>query len=198
MNYEKVFKVFKKYYNGIPLEVFNDPYRGLISTVMSARTNDNVTLIEANKLFEKAPNFESLNTLTEEEIYNLIKKVGFAKTKAKHIKELTYRILKEFKGSVPKSREALMKLPGVGIKTANLVLNRSFGVAAISVDTHVHHITNLLGWVKTKTPEKTLIELEKTLPKKYWSDINKLFVSMGRQFTSRKKLVEFLEKEKLL
>ena len=90
-----------------------------------------------------------------------------------------------------------MALPGVGRKTANLVLNRAFNIPASSVDTHVHRITNLLGWVHTKSPEKTEIELEKILPKKYWPDINRFFVSIGRQFTSKKKLEEFLKKEKL-
>ena len=91
-----------------------------------------------------------------------------------------------------------MELPGVGRKTANLVLNRAFGIPAIAVDTHVHRISNLLGWVKTKTPEQTEKELIKIIPKKYWPDTNRLFVSIGRQFTSKKKLEKFLKKEKLI
>jgi endonuclease-3 len=86
----------------------------------------------------------------------------------------------------------------VGRKTANLVLNRAFKIPSIAVDTHVHRISNLLGWVHTKTPEKTEVELMRILPKKYWSDINRLFVSIGRQFTLKKKLEEFLRKEKLI
>ena len=96
---------------------------------------------------------------------------------------------------VPDSKEELVKLPGVGVKTANLVLNRAFGIPAIAVDTHVHRISNLLGWVHTKTPEQTEKELIKIVPKKYWPDMNRLFVSIGRQFTSKKKLEEFLKKE---
>ncbi len=198
MNFAKVFKVFKKNYNGVPLEIFRDPYTALISTVMSARTNDAVTLVEANKLFQKASDFESLNKLSEEEIWYLIRRIGFSKTKARYIKDLTRTVLERYGGQVPKTREELMTLPGVGIKTANLVLNRAFGIPSISVDTHVHYICNCLGWVKTKTPEQTFNELEKILPKKYWKDINKLFVSIGRQYTSKKKLMEFLEKYKLL
>ena len=86
----------------------------------------------------------------------------------------------------------------MGRKTANLVLNRAFGIPAIAVDTHVHRISNLLGWVKTKTPEQTEKELVKILPKKYWPDTNRLFVSIGRQFTSKKKLKEFLKENKLI
>lgn len=86
----------------------------------------------------------------------------------------------------------------MGRKTANLVLNRGFKKPAIAVDTHVHKISNMLGWVETKTPEQTERELMKILPKKYWSDINRLFVSIGRQFTTKKKLQEFLKKEDLV
>jgi endonuclease-3 len=107
-------------------------------------------------------------------------------------------ILTRFGGNIPKTQKELTSLPGVGIKTANLVLNRAFGIPAIAVDTHVHRIANILGWVNTKTPEQTEKELVKILPKKYWADANRLMVSIGRQFTSEKKLEEFLRKEKLI
>jgi endonuclease-3 len=194
MNIVSVFKVFKKHYIEVPLEIFgDDPYQTLISTVMSARTNDDTTLLAAKRLFTIAPNLKSLTKLKQSEIEMLIYPVGFYKTKAKHIKELSEMITK-----VPKTREELMVLPGVGRKTANLVLNRAFGIPAIAVDTHVHRITNLLGWVHTKTPEQTEQELIKVLPKKYWPETNRLFVSIGRQFTSKKKLEEFLRKEDLI
>ncbi len=199
MNYEKVFKIFQKYYVTVPLEVFGkDPYKTLLSTLMSARTNDNTSLKAAKRLFEKAPNIEKLNGLTVAEISNLIYPVGFYKTKARHIKILADKVLNEFNGVVPKTREELISLPGVGRKTANLVLNRAFGIPAIAVDTHVHRIINLLGWVETKSPEKTEQVLIRVLPKKYWSDINRLFVSIGRQFTSKKKLQNFLSRERLI
>jgi len=192
--FEKVFKVFKKNYVLVPLEVFgDDPYKTLISTIMSSRTNDNTTLKAAKRLFKKAPDLKSLGQLSEAEIAKLIYPVSFYKTKAKHIKTLTMKITE-----VPKTREGLMDLPGVGRKTANLVLNRAFGVPAIAVDTHVHKISNLLGWAHTKTPEQTEKELIKILPNKYWPDMNRLFVSIGRQYTSKKKLEEFLKKEKFL
>lgn len=194
MDFDKIFKVFRKHYREVPLEVFgSDPYKTLVSTIMSARTNDSTTLAAAKRLFAKAPNLKQLGRLETKKIEKLIYPVGFYKTKAKHLHEMARMIKK-----VPETREELMKLPGVGRKTANLVLNRAFGIPAIAVDTHVHRISNLLGWVHTKTPEATEKELNKILPKKYWPDMNKLFVSIGRQFTPKKKLEEFLKKNSLL
>jgi len=178
----------------VPLEAFgSDPYKTLVSTLLSARTKDEVTLEASKRLFANAPDLKSLGQLDQSEISNLIYPVGFYKTKAKHLKELSNLITK-----VPKTQEELVKLPGVGVKTANLVLNRAFGIPAIAVDTHVHRISNLLGWVHTKSPEQTEKELIKIVPKKYWPDMNRLFVSMGRRFTSKKKLEEFLKREKLI
>lgn len=192
-DFEKVFKVFEKNYILVPLEIFTDPYKALISTLMSARTRDSVTVIIAKKLFEKAPDLKSLKNLSQEELENLIKGIGFHKTKAKHIYELAKLIDK-----VPKTREELMKLPGVGRKTANLVINRAFNTPAIAVDTHVHKISNMLGWIKTTKPDKSEIELMKVLPKKYWSDINRLFVSIGQQYRSERLVKQFLKENGLL
>src|SRR3989344_3159952 len=196
-NLDSLFKIFKRNYKLVPLEVFGkDPYkqslqatayRTLISTILSARTRDEVTLEASKRLFRVAPNFKALKSLTEPEIEKLIHPVGFYKTKAKHLKKLANTLSK-----VPKTREELMKLPGVGRKTANLTLNRAFGIPAIAVDTHVHRICNTLALVKTKTPEQTEKELIKIIPKKYWPEINRLFVSIGRQYTSKRKLEEFL------
>jgi endonuclease III len=199
MNFAKVFKVFNNHYSPIPLEVFgDDPYKTLISTLLSARTNDDVTLVASNRLFALAPNAKVLSRLATSILEKTIYPVGFYKTKAKHLHYLAEELLRDFKGTVPKTREELVTLPGVGRKTANLVLNRAFGIPAIAVDTHVHRISNLLGWVNTKTPEQTEKELIKILPKKYWPDMNRLFVSIGRQFTSKKKLEEFLVKSSLV
>ncbi len=198
-NFEKVFSVFRNNYSPIPLEVFgNDPYKTLISTLLSSRTNDATTLKASIRLFEVAQDIRILGYLDTTRIEKLIYPVGFYHVKAKQLKILSERILKEFKGKVPNTREDLMTLPGVGRKTANLVLNRAFGIPAIAVDTHVHKISNLLGWVKTKNPEQTEKELTKILPKKYWPETNRLFVSIGRQYNTKKKLMEFLKREKLL
>lgn len=194
INFEQVFKTFKKHYTLVPLEVFGkDPYKTLISTILSSRTKDEITLEASKRLFLVAPTIDKLKKLDENEISKLIYPVGFYKTKARHLKKLSEIIIK-----VPNTKDKLVKLPGVGIKTANLVLNRAFKIPAIAVDTHVHRISNLLAWVKTKTPEQTEKELNKILPKIYWSEINKLFVSIGRQYTSKKKLIEFLNSQELL
>lgn len=193
-NFQLVFQTFKKHYVLVPLEVFKkDPYKTLVSTLLSARTRDEVTLLRSQELFKIAPNLKTLKKLKVEQIERIIYPVGFYKTKAKHLRELSELIDK-----VPNTREGLMKLPGVGRKTANLVLNRAFGVSAIAVDTHVHRISNLLGWVNTKTPQQTEFALIDLVPERYWPDMNRLFVSIGRQFYSTKKLKEFLKENNLL
>lgn len=198
-NYKKIFEVFNKHYKEIPLEIFgSDPYKTLISTLLSSRTKDEVTYEAAKRLFKVAPDVFSLNQLGELEIRNLIYPVGFYKTKAIYLKKLSKIVINKFDSQIPKSRDDLMTLPGVGRKTANLVLNRAYGISAIAVDTHVHKISNLLKLVKTETPEKTERALMTTLPTKYWSSINRLFVSIGRQYYSKKKLLEFLNDNGLM
>lgn len=199
IDFEKVFKVFEKNYTLVPLEIYSDdPYKTLVSTILSARTNDDTTLARCNVLFRKAPDIDSLNKLTEQQISEIIYPIGFYKTKAKNLKKTMKALIDNFDSNIPQNREDLMSLPGVGRKTANLVLNRAFGVPAIAVDTHVHRITNLLNWVNTKTPQQTEFELIKILPQKYWSDTNKLFVSIGRQYRSERQIRKFLQKNKLL
>ncbi|MBL7036906.1 endonuclease III [Candidatus Microgenomates bacterium] len=192
-NYEKVFKVFKSNYQLVPLEVFGtNPYKTLISTLLSSRTKEETTIKASHRLFKVAPTLSKLKNLKTKQIEKLIYPVGFYITKAKQLRTLSNQITK-----VPKTQRELIDLPGVGIKTANLVLNRAFKIPAIAVDTHVHKISNLLGWVKTNTPEETEKELSIVLPKKYWKDANRLFVSIGRQHTTKKSLMEFLKKENL-
>jgi endonuclease-3 len=194
INFEQVFKTFRRNYKLVPLEVFGDnPYKTLISTILSSRTKDEVTLKASKRLFKIAPTLKKLSKLKESQIKKLIYPVGFYRTKAKHLIKLAKTINK-----IPNTKEGLIKLPGVGIKTANLTLNRAFNVPAISVDTHVHKISNLLGWVKTKIPEETEKELNKILPKRYWKDINRFFVSIGRQYNSEKKLIKFFNSQGLL
>lgn len=193
-NFKRVFTTFKRHYELVPLEVFgSDPYKTLISTILSARTRDEMTLQVSERLFKIAPNLDSLRKLELKKLERLLYGVGFYKTKARHIHELSRMIDK-----VPEKRGELMGLPGVGRKTANLVLNRAFNTPAIAVDTHVHKISNLLGWVHTKTPEKTEEELVRILPRKYWSEMNRLFVSIGRQYRSKKRLRDFLKNNGLL
>ena len=198
-NLARLFKAFKRNYILVPLEVFGkNPYKTLVSTILSARTKDEVTFEASKRLFAIASNLKILSEIDIKLIEKTIYPVGFYKTKAKHLKQLAINLTGSEPVIVPRTREELMKLPGVGRKTANLVLNRAFGIPTIAVDTHVHRISNFLGIVKTKTPEQTEKELLKVIPKKYWSEINRLFVSIGRQYPTNKKLEIFLKKEKLI
>ncbi len=195
----RVFAVFKRHYQLIPLEVYgSDPYKTLVSTLLSSRTRDETTFTVCEHLFKKVKNFHQLGQLGELEISNLIYPVGFYKTKAKHLKKLAEKILNDFEEKVPDTLDSLVSLPGVGRKTANIVLARAFRIPAIVVDTHVHRIANALGWVYTKTPDQTERELTKILPKKYWLSANKLMVSIGRQYRSKRQLEKFLKSQKLI
>lgn len=199
INFSQVFALLEKHYKEIPLEIYGEnSFKTLVSTLLSARTRDETTFEVCERLFSRAKDFKELGQLGELEIRNLIYPVGFYRIKAKNLKITAKMIVKQYKGLVPNSISELKKLPGVGQKTANLILARAYQQDAISVDTHVHKITNLLGWVKTKTPEQTERELMKIIPQKHWREVNRLIVSLGRQFRSKRKLVEFLKENKLL
>lgn len=196
---EQVFKVFQKHYREIPLiPVAKTPFQTLVCVMLSARTRDETTAIRCRQLFAVAPTPEKLASLPVEKIAKIIYPVGFYKTKAKNLKRLAEDIIGRFHSKVPKSLEELTTLPGVGRKTANIVLARAFNIPAIGVDTHVHRVANTLGWVHTKTPEQTERELAKILPRKYWVDVNNLMVSIGQQYRTNKSLEEFLKRNKLI
>lgn len=156
------------------------PYHVLISTLISLRTKDQVTLEASMRLFEKADSIEELHKLSEEEIAKLIYPCGFYKTKAARMKEICKIIIENNNANIPDEIDDLIKLPGVGRKTANLVVILGFNKPGICVDTHVHRISNRIGWVKTKTPEETEFSLRKLLPLEYWRTINDYFVSYGQ------------------
>lgn len=158
----------------------NDPYRILTATIISLRTKDKVTLSSSRALFEKAKSFEELANLSVEEIENAIKPAGFYKRKSEELKRIARIVLDEYDGKLPNDLDKLMSLPGVGIKTASLVLNLSFNSAAICVDCHVHQVVNRLGWVSTKTPEETEKELRKILPERFWIPLNEMLVRYGQ------------------
>ena len=156
------------------------PFQILISTIISLRTRDPVTIESSERLFIKAPDPLSISNMDTGEIAQLIYPAGFYKRKAENIKQISGILLNKYNGLVPRNIEDLLALPGVGRKTANLTLGLSYGIPALCVDTHVHRIPNRRGWVKTKTPEKTEFALVKILPKKYWIEINELLVAFGQ------------------
>lgn len=161
-------------------EDLKDPFFSLISTVMSQRTRDDVTYPAARQLFERFSTPEEMAEADTSEIEALIKNVGFYRVKAGRIKEISGILLVEYDGSVPEDMDSLLRLPGVGRKTANCVLAHAFFKDALAVDTHVHRISNRLGLVNTKNPEETEIELKKIFPQKYWRHVNLLMVKLGQ------------------
>ncbi|MDT4762490.1 endonuclease III [Sphaerochaeta sp. PS] len=157
-----------------------DPFRVLIATILSLRTKDDVTLSSSRRLFALADTPEAMLGLSTDEIERAIYPAGFYKTKAKTLQSISRELLASYGGEVPSTSEALMKLPGVGIKTANLTLNLGFGIEAICVDCHVHKIANRMGWVETKTPERTEIALQGVMPRRFWIPLNELLVIYGQ------------------
>ena len=156
-------------------------FKVLISCLLSLRTKDQITKKAVQRFFKRFKTLKSIEKASIKEIEKVIFPVGFYRTKAKRIKELVYRLIKEYKGKVPDKKEELLKLKGVGNKCANLILSLVFKKPEICVDTHVHRISNRLGWVKTKTPQQTERELKKVLPIKFWREINWILVSFGQK-----------------
>ncbi len=157
-----------------------DPFKVLISTIMSARAKDEVTEVIAEKLFEKYPTAEKLARANKKDVIIIIRRIGFYNAKSKNVINAAKMLLEKFGGKVPKTMAELIQLPGVGRKVANCVLVYAYNIDAIPVDTHVHRISNRLGWVKTKMPEETESALEKSVPRKHWQLINDTFVSHGK------------------
>ena len=161
-------------------ETSRSPFRLLVACVISLRTKDEVTAEASRRLFEIAPTPDRLAKLEEERVARAIYPAGFYNTKAAQLKEIGRIIRDDFDDEVPASEADLLAMPGVGRKTANLVLGLGFGIPAICVDTHVHRISNRLGMVSTKTPEQTERALMQVLTRDLWVPINDLLVTFGQ------------------
>ncbi len=161
-------------------ETSKDPFKVLISTVLSLRTKDETTATASRHLFNLADNPANMLKLSEKEIIKAIYPVGFYKTKAKNIKSICHDLISKYDSKVPDEIDELLKLNGVGRKTANLVVTLGYDKAGICVDTHVHRISNRFGYIKTKTPDETEAVLRKKLPREHWIDYNSLLVSFGQ------------------
>jgi endonuclease-3 len=157
-----------------------DPFKVLISCVISLRTKDEVTGKASARLFEAADTAERMADLPESRIEKLIYPAGFYRVKARNIREISRRVAREYGGRVPDTIDELLTLPGVGRKTANLVVSLGYGKPGICVDTHVHRISNRLGYVRTRTPKETEFALREKLPPAYWLDFNDLLVTFGQ------------------
>jgi len=159
----------------------NDPFKILISTILSARTRDSSTEEVTKKLFSRYKTPQDISNANIEILEQLVHKSGFYKVKAARIKEVSRIISEDYMGKVPVDFDELISLPGVGAKTANCVLVYAFNIPAIPVDTHVHRIPNRLGWIKTTKPEQTEKRLKEIIPKSQWIRVNRLFVRFGQE-----------------
>ena len=158
-----------------------DPFRVLISTMLSAQTRDPVTHAASTRLFRVARTPRTLAALPRARVQRLIYPVSFYRVKSNAVREASRQIVERFGGRVPDRMEDLLTLPGVGRKTANLVLILSHASREnICVDTHVHRISNRLGWVQTRTPDQTEQALYKVVPKRFWPDVNLYLVTWGQ------------------
>ena len=158
----------------------NDPWAVLVSTILSLRTKDEVTLKCSQALLAKAPTPAKLLALTEKNIAKLAYPAGFYRTKAANLKKIAALILDKHNGKVPSDLDTLLGFPGVGRKTANLVLIEAYNKDGICVDIHVHRISNRCGWLGSKTPDETEMILRSILPRKHWKPLNPLLVLYGQ------------------
>jgi endonuclease III len=179
----------------------NNPYKVLVSTMLSLRTKDSTTDEAFQRLLSLADNPWKMVTIRPDIIEKAIYPVGFYHTKAMNIIEASRLLNDNYNGCVPDNLDELLNLPGVGRKTANLVLILGFDKMGICVDTHVHRITNRWGYVKTKSPDETEMALREKLPRRHWKEINNLLVPYGQNlcmpvspFCSRCRLTGFCER----
>lgn len=163
------------------MEEATDPYKLLISCLLSLRTKDETTYPAAKRLFKLAGTAEEMLALKPEIIEKTIYPVGFYRNKTMTILSISKTLIEKYNGKVPNNMDDLLELKGVGRKTANLVLAEGFKIPAICVDTHVHRISNRLGYVSTRNPHETEMELRKKLPEKWWFVINSTFVRHGQE-----------------
>jgi endonuclease III len=163
------------------------PWKVLIATIMSAQSRDEATIPIAEKLFREYGSLRKLANAKYGDVYGVFSGLNYNKTKARHVIGAAIMLVEDFGGVVPKSIYELVKLPGVGRKTANLVITECHKLDGICVDTHVHRLSNVLGIIQTKTPNQTELELRKIVPRKYWAKINRLFVLWGKDVAGRDK-----------
>ena len=183
---EPVMKILSKHFNYTERTTLNrmrkkpDAFKILASCLLSLRTQDKNTEKASSNLFKFAQTPKEILNLPLKKLEKLIYCSGHYKKKARILKSVSREILKRFDGKVPETKEELMSIKGIGPKTANIVLCFAFEKSVLPIDTHCHRIPNRIGWVKTKSPVQTEIELEKILPKKYWKEFNAIFVLFGK------------------
>jgi endonuclease III len=157
-----------------------EAFKILISCLLSLRTKDEITEKVSANLFKIANTPQEIINLPTKQLEKIIFSTGHYKKKAQILKHVSQELLSRFKGEVPKTREELISIKGIGPKTANIVLNFAFGEDVLPIDTHCHRIPNRLGWIETKNAEASEFALMKVLPKEYWGDFNGIFVLFGK------------------
>jgi endonuclease III len=157
-----------------------NPFHMLVGTILSARSRDEMTDVICRRLFKRYPTPKALAGARRPELERLLHSIGFYRQKARYIVETSRLLLAKYGGRVPETMEQLLEFPGVGRKVANCVLVYAFGTSAIPVDTHVHRLSNRLGWVRTKNPEETERELVRLIPRRQWMLVNELMVAHGK------------------
>jgi endonuclease-3 len=195
----KIFRKAEKKYDSndkrLSAEGWGPEWQVLIATIMSAQSRDETTIPVAELLFKRYKTLDELSKAKYKDVLLIFSRLNYNRTKAKNVIAAAKFLVEKHDGKVPSTIEELIEIPGVGRKTANLVLSEIYKKDAICVDTHVHRISNVLELVKTKSPHGTEIELQKIAPKRYWSRINRIFVLWGKDVPGRdkKKLLEKLE-----
>ncbi|WP_125153411.1 endonuclease III [Clostridium rectalis] len=185
---DKVLDILSKTYPGAKCALnFNSPYELLIATILSAQCTDQRVNIVTKELFKVYNKPEKMVELTQEQLGEKIRSCGFYKNKSKNILGTSKEIITKHHGQVPKTMEELIKLPGVGRKTANVVLSNAFKIPAIAVDTHVFRVSNRIGIAKGKTPEAVEKDLMKNIPKHMWSDAHHYLIWHGRTVCKSRK-----------
>lgn len=169
----------RRWKNSGAMEIGN-PYQNLVAVMLSARTRDEQVLKLLPGFWKAFPTPRGLSKATTKQIESRINTIGMYRQKAKNLRKMASDVVERFDGNIPQTMDELVSLAGVGRKTASVVLVASFNTPAIAVDTHVHRVTNRLGWVKTKTPEKTETELLKMIPRAWYKTVNRVFVKHGR------------------
>lgn len=176
-------------------ESWDEDWKTLIATIMSARSRDEITILVANKLFNKYKIINQLANANIRDVQNIIKPVNFYKTKSKNIINCAKILVEKYDGKPPHDFDKLTELPGVGRKTANVFLSE-YGKDAIGIDTHVSYISRKLGWTNSKDPKKIEDDLRELFPKDYWRKVNPVLVRFGKTHTSRREKDILLEKVK--
>ena len=183
-----IYRILRKEYPNVKCELdFKTPYQLLVATVLSAQCTDKRVNEVTPELFKKFGTPQKMFSAKQRDIERIIKSAGFFRVKAKNIKGLSKEIVNEYQGKVPNNLDDLVKLPGVGRKTANVVLGHAFGIPVITVDTHFGRLSRRFGWTRSMDPVKVEFEVQKLIPEKEWTNLSQRLIWHGRRICTARK-----------